>query len=328
MRMHNVEEFLSGIETMGIAGHIRPDGDAVGSTMALYLYVKKYHPEIHADVYLDHPNPVFQQIDRIDEIKTSVDEPEKIYDLFVACDVSSQERISVGGELFANAKKTVCIDHHISNTGFADINHICGEIGSCCEVLYKLFDFEKVTCDIATALYTGMIHDTGVFQYPNTTAETLRIAAALVETGVPFSRIIEESFYQKTYVQNQVMGRVLAESIMMMEGKCIVGYLRRRDLIFYGVTGTDLDGVVSQLRYTKGIEVAMFLYETAPQTFKVSLRSTGRLDVSKVASYFGGGGHEAAAGCEMEGSVHDAINNITAQISRQLDELERKASEE
>ena len=324
MRMHNVEEFLSGIKTMGIAGHIRPDGDAVGANMALYLYVKKYHPEIEVEVYLDHPNPVYGRIACIDEIKVSVEDPDRIYDLFVTCDVSSKERISVGGELFAQAKKTVCIDHHISNTGFADINYVRSEIGSCCEVLYALMDPEKITCEIATALYTGMIHDTGVFQYTNTTPETMRIAATLMEKGVPFSHLIEESFYQKTYVQNQVMGRVLAESIMLMGGKCVAGYLRRKDLVFYGVNGTDLDGVVSQLRYTKGIEVALFLYEIAPQTYKVSLRSTGRVDVSRIASFFGGGGHENAAGCDMEGSVHDAINNITAQIAKQLEELKQK----
>ena len=325
--MHNVEEFLSGIRTMGIAGHIRPDGDAVGTTMALYLYVKKYHPQIQADIYLDHPNPVFGHIACIDEMKMRVDEPDKIYDLFVTCDVSSPDRISVGGELFAQAKRTVCIDHHISNNGFADDNHICGEIGSCCEVLYHLFDPEKIDAEIATALYTGMIHDTGVFQYANTTPDTLRIAAELIEKGVPFSSIIEKSFYQKTYVQNQVMGRVLAESIMLMGGKVIAGYLRRKDLVFYGVNGTDLDGIVSQLRYTKGIEVALFLYEIGPQTYKVSLRSAGSVDVSKIASYFGGGGHERAAGCDMEGSVHDAINNVTAQISRQLEDIKRKKEE-
>lgn len=315
--MKNIAEILAGVKTMGIAGHVRPDGDCVGSCMALYLYVKEYFSDIQADIYLDHPKPVFSHIDRIDEIKMEAD-GEKIYDLFVTCDVSAKDRLAVAGRYFDTAKKTVCIDHHVSNKGFAQINHVCGDVSSCCEVLYGLLDPEKVTLPVATAIYTGMVHDTGVFQYSSTSPETMRIAGELMKTGLPFSKIIDESFYQKTYIQNQVMGRVLAESIMLLEGKCIIGYMKKRDMVFYGVDGKDMDGIVSQLRLTKGVEVAMFLYETDTQFFKVSLRSNGKVDVSKIAVYFGGGGHRRAAGCDLHGSLYDVINNITEEIEREL----------
>lgn len=259
-------------------------------------------------------------IECIDEIKTEADD--SVYDLFITCDVSARDRLALAGDLFEKAKKTVCIDHHVSNQGLADINHVQGDISSCCEVLYGILDPEKVTLPIATAIYTGMVHDTGVFQYSSTSPETMRIAGELMKTGIPFSRIIDESFYQKTYLQNQVMGRVLAESILLQNGTCIIGYLRRRDMDFYGVEGSDLDGIVSQLRLTKGVEVAMFIYETETQTFKVSLRSNGKVDVSKVAVFFGGGGHTRAAGCDLHGSMYDVINNITAEIERQLAEEE------
>ena len=114
------------------------------------------------------------------------------------------------------------------------------------------------------------------------------------------------------------MGRVLAESIMLLGGACIVGVLRKKDLIFYGVSGKDLDGIISQLRLTKGVEVAMFLYELDSMNYKVSLRSNGKVDVNKVASYFGGGGHIRAAGCEIKGTAYDAINNLTRQIEELL----------
>ena len=186
----------------------------------------------------------------------------------------------------------------------------------------KLWDPDKVDLAVATAVYTGMIHDTGVFQYSSTSPETMRIAGELMKTGIPFSRIIDESFYQKTYIQNQVMGRVLAESILLQNGTCIIGYLRKKDMDFYGVTGSDLDGIVSQLRLTRGVEVAIFIYELETQSFKVSLRSNGRVDVSKVAVFFGGGGHTRAAGCDLQGSMYDVINNITAEIEKQLTEEE------
>lgn len=315
--MNKIAEVLDQVKTMGIAGHIRPDGDCVGSCMALYLYIKEYYPDIQVDVYLDHPKPIFSHIDCIDEIKTETN-TEKVYDLFVTCDVSSRDRLALAGDYFDKARNTVCIDHHISNPGFARINHVRGDVSSACEVLYGLLDPEKVNCKVAVPIYTGMIHDTGVFQYASTSPETMRIAGELMKTGFHFSRIIDESFYEKTYIQNQVMGRVLAESIMLLDGKCIVGYLRRKDLDFYGVEGKDLDGIVSQLRLTKGVEVAMFLYEIESQTFKVSLRSNGKVDVSRIAVFFGGGGHTRAAGIDMQGSLHDVINNITGEIERQL----------
>ena len=289
--MKNIAEVLEGVKTVGIGGHIRPDGDCVGSCMALYLYIRKYFPDIDVNVYLDHPKPIFGHIESIDEIKTEVEE-ERIFDLFITCDVSARDRLARG------------------------------EVSSCCEVLYGILDPDKVDLAVATAVYTGMIHDTGVFQYSSTSPETMRIAGELMKTGIPFSRIIDESFYQKTYIQNQVMGRVLAESILLQNGTCIIGYLRKKDMDFYGVTGSDLDGIVSQLRLTRGVEVAIFIYELETQSFKVSLRSNGRVDVSKVAVFFGGGGHTRAAGCDLQGSMYDVINNITAEIEKQLTEEE------
>ena len=314
--MKNIAEVLESVKTVGIGGHIRPDGDCVGSCMALYLYIRTYFPDIDVTVYLDHPKPIFGHIECIDEIKTEADD--SVYDLFITCDVSARDRLALAGNLFENAKKTVCIDHHVSNPGFADVNHVHGEISSASEVLYKLLDKEKINLDIATAIYTGMIHDTGVFQYSSTSPDTMRIAGDLMEKGVDFSNIIDESFYQKSYIQNQVMGRVLAESIMLLDGKCIVGYMKLRDMDFYGVKPSDLDGIVSQLRLTKGVEVAMFIYEHESQVFKVSLRSNGSVDVSKIASYFGGGGHVKAAGCDLAGSMYDVINDISEQIEKQL----------
>lgn len=315
--MENINEVLNNVTTMAIAGHTRPDGDCVGTCMALYLYVKKNYPDIQADVYLESPKSEFSYIECFEDIKTEKS-GDRVYDLFISCDASSLDRVAVAADYFHTAKKTVCIDHHVSNQGFADVNHVCGEIGSASEVLYGLLNPEKIDCAVATAIYTGMIHDTGVFQYSNTTPDTMRIAGELMKTGFDFNKIIDESFYQKSYIQNQVMGRVLAESIMVLDGKCIVGWMKKSDMEFYGVDGKDLDGIVNQLRLTAGVEAALFLYELETQKFKVSMRSNGNVDVSKVAVFFGGGGHVRAAGCELCGSVYDVINNIMAEIERQL----------
>ena len=183
---------------------------------------------------------------------------------------------------------------------------------------YYFFTKEQLDEEIAKALYIGIIHDTGVFQYSNTSPETLRAAAKLISYGFDFSRLIEETFYEKTYLQTQILGRALLESILFMDGKCVVSVIDRKTMDFYGASPQDLEGIVSQLRSIKGVECAIFMYETGVLEYKVSMRSGGLVNVSQIASYFGGGGHVRAAGCTMNGTCHDVINNLSLHIEKQL----------
>ncbi|MEE0810979.1 DHH family phosphoesterase [Blautia sp.] len=315
--MEKIANELKRINTVAIAGHVRPDGDCVGSCMGLYLYLKENYPDIAADVYLEQPGAQFSFLSCFEEIKT-VYQTGKVYDLLITLDVSDKNRIGVAEEAYETAKKRVCIDHHISNRGLGDINEIRPDASSTCEVLYTLLEEEKVSKAVAEAIYTGMVHDTGVFQYSCTSPETMRIAAKLMEKGIPFTKIVEESFYEKTYVQNQILGRCLMESILLMDGKCVIGVVKKKMMDFYHVEPKDLDGIVQQLRIIKGVEVAIFIYEVKPQEFKVSLRSKGKVNVNEVASYFGGGGHVLAAGCTFHGSVYDVMNNLLEIIEKQL----------
>lgn len=163
-----------------------------------------------------------------------------------------------------------------------------------------------------------MVHDTGVFQYSSTTPETMRIAGELMKYGFDFNKIIDETFYQKTYKQMQLMGRVLAESQMFLDGKCITGFLKKEVILSYEADSKDFEGIVSQLRFTKGIEAAVFLYEQEENYFKVSMRSNGNVDVSQIAVLFGGGGHRRAAGCQLSGDVEDIIRKIVKEIEKQI----------
>ncbi|HIX76712.1 MAG TPA: bifunctional oligoribonuclease/PAP phosphatase NrnA [Candidatus Fusicatenibacter merdavium] len=315
--MKKLDEILEGVQTVAIAGHVNPDGDCIGSAMGVYLYLRDNFSQIQADVYLEGKKHGFEFIPEISSARTEI-RKEWIYDLLILVDVSSTDRVALAGEYIATAKKTVCIDHHVTNTGFCMENHVIPDASSTCEVLYDLMDHEKISRECATALYTGIVTDTGIFQYSNTTPHTMRVAASLLEKDIPFSDIVEQAFYRKTYAQNQLMGRTLMESIMLLNGKCIVGIVRQKEMKFYGLTPADMDGIVNQLRYTEGVEVAIFLYELAPQTFKVSMRSDKKVDVSKIANLFGGGGHIRAAGCTMNGSPFDVINNLTLYIEKQL----------
>lgn len=309
---------LENSTSVAIAGHIRPDGDCVGSCMGMYLYIKENYPQIRdVTVYLEPVGGSYDMIPDMDKIVSDFSE-DKVYDLCIALDSGDTGRLGGAAKYLESAKRTVCIDHHISNRGYADINHIVPGASSTCELLYQLMEPEKISASVATALYMGIVNDTGVFQYSSTSPETMRIAADLMEKGIDFTRIVEETFFEKSYLQNQILGRALLESILLLDGKCIISAIKQKDMEFYGVTPMDLDGISSQLRNTKGVEVAIFLYESGVQEYKVSMRSSHIVDVSKIAVYFGGGGHVRAAGCTMQGSIYDVVNNLTKHIEKQL----------
>ena len=174
--------------------------------------------------------------------------------------------------------------------------------------------------DIAAALYIGIVHDTGVFRYSCTAPKTLMAAAKLIGTGIDFPRLVEETFFEKTYVQNQIMGRALLESILIMDGRCVVSHIDKRTMDFYQVTSKDMEGIVSQIKLTKGTDCAVFMYEVKSLEYKVSLRTTEKVNAARVAELFGGGGHARAAGCMMNGTFHDVINNLTVHIEEQLED--------
>lgn len=143
------------------------------------------------------------------------------------------------------------------------------------------------------------------------------IAGKMMSFGINYSDIIDNSFYKKSYIQNQILGRALLESVLFYDGKCIFSSISKEIMDFYGVTGRELGGIVEQLRLTEGVEVAIFLYQTDDDEYKVSLRSQKDIDVSKIAVSFGGGGHIRAAGFTAKGTVYDIVNKVGSMIEEQ-----------
>lgn len=322
-----LKEIMKGKHRVALGGHVRPDGDCIGSCMGLYLYLKEKYPSVETDVYLEAVPDAYRIIEGTGDVKTQINEND-IYDLFICLDCGDRNRLGFSLPLFESAKETVCIDHHISNEAFADKNYIVPDASSSSELVFTLLDEEKISRGTAEALYMGIAHDTGIFQYSCTSPETMEIAAKLMRKGIDQSEIIDKTYYEKTYVQNQILGRALLESMLIMDKRCIVSVIRQKSMKFFQAEPADLEGIVSQLRQTKGVEVAIFLHEVSPQKFKVSLRSKNLVDVSEIARYFGGGGHVRAAGVTMEGSSHDVINNITARIALQFKKAEEQDREE
>lgn len=314
-----LSDILKDVKSVGITGHVRPDGDCTGSVLALYNYILENMPETDVDLYLEQPGSEFYYLKNIDKIKNTPED--KKYDVFFVLDCSSLDRIEPFISCFNNASKTVCIDHHVSNTGFTDLSKIEPQASSACEVLYGTMDADKISRNVAECIYTGIIHDTGVFKYSCTSKKTMEIAGEMMEKGIDYSDIIDNTFYKKTYVQNQILGRALLESVLFYDGKCIFTTVTMDEMEFYGVTGRELGGIVEQLRLTDGVEVAIFLYQTGEEEYKVSLRSKKKIDVAAIATQFGGGGHVRAAGYTAKGSVYQIINSIGELIEKQYNAM-------
>ncbi len=312
-----IDQLIGSAKTIGITSHVRPDGDATGASLGTYLYIKKNYPDIKVHVFLEKVLPELKFIKGSDEVITDFQTDVDSYDLFIVVDCS-KDRTGDAEKFFDNAKRTANIDHHVSNKGTGDDLYIMPDASSACELVYDTLDPAGMDVEIAKALYTGMVTDTGVFKYNNTSPKTMKVAADLISYGFDFGKLIDHVFYEKTYLQNQILGRALLESILLMDGRCIVSVVSKQSMEFYGAESNDLDGIVNQLLLTEGVDCAIFMYELAPLEYKVSLRSNGAVNVSEVAQMLGGGGHVRAAGCIVNGTQHDVINNITKYIHKQL----------
>ncbi len=315
--MNNLDDFLKEAGTVAVAGHIRPDGDCVGSCLAAYNYIKTYYPNVRVDLYLQEIPNIFKFMARSEEIlhDTSTD---NVYDLFLSLDCGDTGRLGGAAAIFDRAKKTVCVDHHISNQSFADENYVFPDASSTSELIYELLPKERLTKEIAACIYTGIAHDTGVFQYACTSPKTMEAAGTLMGLGIDYTRIVEETFYTKTYAQNQIMACALLKSRLHLDGRCISSVITAEDMRRYGVLPKHLDGIVNQLRITRGVEAAIFLYEEENGDFKVSMRSKPPVNVSEIAVKFGGGGHVRAAGCSVAGDADAIVETIVKEVEERL----------
>lgn len=323
--MTMLKAYVEQAQKIVILGHVNPDGDCAGSCLAVYNYIREQYPDKTVDVYLEPVSRKFSYLSGYDQIHN---EPkDETYDLCICMDSSDKERLGEFVRYFDTADQTICIDHHVTNPGYAMDNVIEGQASSASEVVFFQMDEEKISKAVAECIYTGIVHDTGVFKHSNTSQRTMEVAGKMISRGIDFSSIIDDSFYRKNYHQTQILGRALLESVTFCDGQCIFTMVRKKDMEFYGVDKSDLDGIVDQLRVIEGVEVAIFLYEVGIHMFKVSMRSNKKVDVSRIAAYFGGGGHVKAAGCTMSGSVHDVVNNLSEHIEKQLDEIRQLEQE-
>lgn len=316
----DIYEEVKSYQKIGIGGHIRPDGDCIGASLGLYFYLEKRLPGADIHVFLERPGSAFRNLPGINDITSEEDYREwEAVDVFIALD-TVPERMGAAFDLYNRAKKTINIDHHISNQADnATVNYVVPGASATSELIYDVMDKSYLDAVTAQLLYMGMAHDTGVFRYSNTSPKTMRAAAALLEYGFDFSKLIDETFYEKTYLQNQILCRIVLDSRRYMDGRIIVGAADHDFIRTYGAKKEDFEGVVNQLRITQGVECAVFIYEKEKGQFKCSLRASSDLvDVAKIAVEFGGGGHVRASGFDARMELPALEEKLVEMISGQI----------
>ncbi|MBQ6550138.1 MAG: bifunctional oligoribonuclease/PAP phosphatase NrnA [Lachnospiraceae bacterium] len=312
------EFFTDDVKRVGIAGHRNPDGDCAGSVLGLYAYLTENVPGVTVVPFLDSPLP--QEIAYLlNGEPTRADSGEdEVFDLVFIVDCATPDRLMAGAGALKKAKKTVVFDHHGTNPGFGDENYIDAKASSTCEVLTRFMEPERISGRAALCLYSGILFDTDVFRYDCTGPETLRQAAMLLEKGVPFAEIIRKSFTEQPYNAAKVTAAVMDKAVLIPEEEFLYAVADLDLLHMYGATSTDIGNVVSELNHVRETETTLFMYQYEDGTWKGSLRSKTRVDVSKIAYSFGGGGHVRAAGFSFEKDPLSMMEKVKTKVREQM----------
>lgn len=312
-----IDEMLEQANSVAIFGHVRPDGDCAGSTLGLFNYIRDNYPAIDVNVFIERIPESYGIINGANQIVHEYDGRD--VDLAFLMDTPSFERVGANGAACFNKAKFTCnIDHHISNPlNLCNVNIVEPDASSASEVLFWHLPIEKVSKNTANSLYLGIVHDTGAFKFSSTSKRTMNAVGELIDKGVDFARIINDTYYTRTYKQTQVTGYVMQNCKLALNGKVVYAFITSEEMEKFGVTAPELGTVVDTLREVGGTEVTIFLYPVNGK-YKISLRSNYIVDVNAVVKSFGGGGHVRAAGGDTDMAPEAAIEKIIALIQDQL----------
>ena len=316
MTLDSILEEIKAAEKIVILTHEAPDGDAIGSSLAMMHALKKIGKE--SDVIIPEYSRLFSFLPGSEEIKKESDVEE--YDLAIALDCGDVKRLKYGEKYFEDAKRKVQIDHHGSNTMFADLNFVNPVSPACCEILVEMFQYYGIEIDktIGTCLVTGIITDTGGFRYQKTSAETFEFTAELLREGVNVSDIYKRVQDTKTRENFELSKLVINRMELLEDGKVTFTYITQEDTKRIGAEVGDHEGLVEIGRDIEGVEVAIFIREKEDGSFKASLRSNDYVNVADICLFFGGGGHQRAAGCNLNDDKDVVKEKLLNEIRKVL----------
>lgn len=317
MTLDNIIEKIKQAEKIVILTHETPDGDAIGSTLAMKMALKQLGKE--ADVIIREYPRVFDFLPGRNDIKSDTD-TEK-YDLAISLDCADFKRL-VGNEYFEKAKQTIVIDHHGTNKMYGDFNFVNPVAPACCQILIGMFEYFDIKIDkeLGTCILTGIITDTGGFRYSGVTPETFEFTADLLAKGVNVSDIYKRVLETKTKPNFELMKRTIDRMEFLENGKVTFTYITNQDLKEVNAGIGDHEGLVEIGRDIEGVEVSIFIRQKDQEenAYKVSMRSNEYVNVSDVCFRFGGGGHEKAAGALIQGDIEQVKQKILNEVRKVL----------
>ena len=316
--MSILDEILKKIKqakTIVLLVHENPDGDAIGSGLAMYLALKNINKE--ADLVIPKYSRVFSSMPHVNEIKQQ-GTLEK-YDLAIVMDCATIKLLNGWSGYFENAKETIVIDHHSSNSMFGDTNLVDPSSPACCQTLYEIFKYYnwKVNKEIGTCIMTGIITDTGGFQYAQVSKETFKVVSELLDIEVNIPAIYKQMLSTHTRTSFELRKIAMDRMEFLEDNRIAFTYITNEDQENINAETGDYEGIVNEGRNIEGVEVSIFLHEEE-DGFKASLRSNEYVNVSDVCLMFGGGGHIRAAGAKFQGPPNQIKEKLLNEIRRQL----------
>lgn len=299
-----------------VFSHVSPDGDTLGSNIAISLMIEKYFGKKVDSVYVGTLPSLYTYLPdytRFIDVQT-IDKNTK-YDLAIAVDVASKDRMISGTTIYDNAQFRVNIDHHKTNNGYGDINIIDGDAACVGIILYNIFKEWglEIPTDVARCIYTSLLTDTGGFKYENTSPETFMLAAELVRLGVSPTYEFRACYETKPQSMVQFQAYIISNAIFYNDGKIAFAKITRSDMSKFNASDDFTEGIVETLRTSKNVEIAAILKETKEGYTKISLRSKN-IDVIPIVVDFGGGGHKFAAGCTIKKPVAIAFDKLLKRV--------------
>jgi len=320
--MDKIIQLIRERQNFVLSGHTGPDGDCIGSCFGLAFALEMLGKNV--TVVLE-PYPKKYNIIPGHGFLYSGDLTTLDVDVFIALDCADVDRLGFAKPLFNRAKRTACIDHHKTNIGFAHRNLVEPGTSSTSEIVYRLVEkLVKPTAEIASAIYAGIVSDTGGFKYNSTATSTLEITAKLMQMGIPFTEIYNEVLHKHTFAAGKAKGIVLNNSKQTMEGRITYSHITREEIESVGASTADMEGNVEYLLTTNGTDVSAFIYEKkTPGQVKLSFRSLGP-DVSNVAIAMGGGGHQLAAAGTTTGELNAIIQQALQLLEKEIMEYDRR----
>ena len=312
----NLEIFNKTIQkakSIAVCSHVSPDGDAVGSSTALFLALK----EMGKEVYLVKNDDIPTNLSFLQNDDYYTDQPLQT-DLFIVTDVASLDRIGSGAQFYQLAKDSLCIDHHMTNKGFFNNNIVEAHLSSTCELIASLLlsGGYTITKEIASYLYLGITTDTNRFLYESTSAKTLQIASLLLEKGADKMLINLELYENMNPDYLLLQAEVIKNSIRFNEDSFILASLRLDQLERFNLDHDKVESLVSILKSITGIELACLVKEYEENVQKISFRSKSTIDVSKLATEFGGGGHVRASGATINATNQEAYKLLKERLEK------------